>query len=230
MGSQREAADRRARLAALRRSYARSALLETDVAADPMVQFDAWFDEAVEAGLTEPNAMVLGTVAADGTPSARTVLLKAVDPRGFVLYTNHRSRKGQEMLAVPRASLVFPWFEIDRQVVVVGQVETVPRRESEQYFASRPHDSQLGAWASEQSAVLPDRGHLEARFAELAEQYPPGSVVPTPPHWGGFRVLPETVELWQGRTSRLHDRLRYRRPTPDEAAPSSGWVIERLAP
>ncbi|WP_250444607.1 pyridoxamine 5'-phosphate oxidase [Actinotalea sp. C106] len=230
VATQREAADRRARLSALRRSYARSALLETQVAADPMVQFEVWFDEAVQAGLTEPNAMVLGTVAADGTPSARTVLLKAVDPRGFVLYTNHRSRKGQEMLARPRASLVFPWFEIDRQVVVVGEVEAVPRRESEEYFATRPHDSQLGAWASEQSSVLPDRARLDARFAELAEQYPPGASVPTPPHWGGFRVVPHTLELWQGRASRLHDRLRYRRAEPEQAGGSADWVLERLAP
>ncbi|WP_370524062.1 pyridoxamine 5'-phosphate oxidase [Cellulomonas sp. APG4] len=214
---------RRARLAALRRSYARAQLREEDLAPTPVEQFHAWFDDAVHEGLTEPNAMVLATAAPDGTPSARTVLLKGADERGFVLFTNHRSRKGTEMLANPRASLVFPWFEIDRQVVVTGVVEQLPRADSAEYFASRPHDSRLGAWASPQSSVVADRAELDAAFDALRTRYPEGSDVPLPDHWGGFRVVPQTVEFWQGRASRLHDRLRYRRV-------DGGWGIERLAP
>lgn len=216
-------AERRARLAALRRSYERSQLVEDDLAADPMTQFAGWFDDAVAAGLSEPNAMVLATAAPDGAPSARTVLLKGLDERGFVLFTNHGSRKGREMLANPRAALTFPWFEMDRQVVVCGEVEEVDREAAAAYFAGRPHGSQVGAWASEQSSVLPDRAALEARFAELSRRWPEGTEVPLPPHWGGFRVVPGTVEFWQGRASRLHDRLRYRRD-------GGAWVVERLAP
>lgn len=215
--------ERRARLAALRRSYARAALNEGDVAGDPFTQFHRWFDDAVAAPLAEPNAMVLATATPDGVPSGRTVLLKGVDERGFVLYTNHGSRKGREMLANPHASLVFPWFEIDRQVVVCGTVEQVDRATTDAYFASRPHDSQIGAWASAQSTVVADREALDRSFAELAARWPDD--VPTPDHWGGFRVVPETVEFWQGRVSRLHDRLRYRRGRDD-----GGWVVERLAP
>jgi pyridoxamine 5'-phosphate oxidase len=218
-----EADLRRARLAALRRSYARASLTEGDVAADPFTQFLEWLDDAIEGGLTEPNAMVLATAAPDGTPSARTVLLKGVDERGFVLFTNLDSRKGREMRANPRASLVFPWFEIDRQVVVVGDVEQLSREESAEYFRTRPRDSRLGAWASAQSTVVRDRAVLDARFAELAREYPEGTEIPLPDHWGGVRVVPETVELWQGRASRLHDRLRYRRA-------GSAWAVERLSP
>jgi pyridoxamine 5'-phosphate oxidase len=214
---------RRADLAALRRSYEAGELLEEQVDPDPLVQFRRWFDDAVGAGLLEPNAMVLATADADGAPSARTVLLKGLDDRGFVLFTNHGSRKGRQMRENPRASLVFPWFEMDRQVVVVGDVEEVDRAETEEYFRSRPYGSRLGAWASEQSTVIPDRSVLEERYAALEQAYPEGADVPVPDHWGGFRVVPRTVELWQGRRSRLHDRLRYRRE-------GDRWVLERLAP
>ncbi|HEY3436675.1 MAG TPA: pyridoxamine 5'-phosphate oxidase [Actinotalea sp.] len=215
--------ERAERLAALRRSYERASLDERDLAPEPFAQFQAWFDAAVEAGLTEPNAMILATSTPDGAPSARTVLLKAVDERGFVLFSHHGSRKGREMLANPRASLVFPWFEMDRQVIVTGTVELVARVESAAYFATRPRDSQLGAWASPQSAVVAGRRELDARFEAAAERFPEGTDVPLPDDWGGFRVVPETVELWQGRVSRLHDRLRYRRD-------GQSWVVERLAP
>lgn len=215
--------DRRARLAALRRRYESATLGETTVAPDPLTQFAAWFDEAVAAGLLEPNAMVLATASPDGTPSARTVLLKDVDDGAFVFFSHHASRKGSEIAANPRASLVFPWFEMDRQVVVVGRVERVPREVTEDYFRSRPHDSRLGTLASPQSQVVAGREVLEERFAALAQQYPEGSEVPAPPGWGGFRVVPVTVEFWQGRPARLHDRLRYRRE-------GERWVVERLAP
>jgi len=210
-------------LDAWRRTYLLGALREPDVDPDPFVQVHRWFADAVAAGLTEPNAMVLATASPDAVPSARTVLLKGLDERGFVLFSHHGSRKGRELAANPRASLVFPWFAMDRQVVVAGEVELVDRAEVENYFASRPRGSQLGAWVSRQSQVIVDRSVLEGRLAAVTARWPAGTAVPTPDFWGGFRVVPSTVELWQGRESRLHDRLRYRRA-------GGGWVLERLSP
>ena len=208
-------------MAALRREYAAAGLEVADLDPDPLVQVRRWFDEAVAADVLEPNAMVLATADEHGAPSARTVLLKEVDDRGFVLYTNRTSRKGREMAANPRAALVVPWIALARQVVVQGEVEPVDDATSDAYFATRPRGSQVGAWASEQSSVLSGRDELEARFAAADARFTDD--VPRPPHWGGYRVVPSSVELWQGRASRLHDRLRYRR-TDD------GWVVERLAP
>jgi len=208
----------------MRKDYReRGAFLEAEVAADWPAQFARWFADALEFGLPEVNAMIVATADAAARPSARTVLLKAYDVRGFVFYTNYQSRKGSEALANPYASLVFPWFAMQRQVIVAGAVERVSRAETEEYFASRPRGSQLGAWASPQSQVLPDRAAVDAGYAEALERFGDGEV-PAPPHWGGLRVIPETVEFWQGRTSRLHDRLRFRR-TEDGV-----WVVERLAP
>ena len=210
---------------AMRRDYTgRDPLLENDLAADWVGQFAGWFAAAADAGLPEPNAMIVATATPDGRPSARTVLLKGYDEHGFVFYTNYESRKGTEAGSNPYASLVFPWFPMQRQVIVVGAVERVSRAETEAYFASRPRGSQLGAWASPQSQVVPDRAAVDDALAEVIKRFGDGPV-PPPPHWGGLRVVPETVEFWQGRTSRLHDRLRYRRRTDE-----SGWVVERLAP
>ena len=209
-------------LASLRRSYARASLGEGDVAADPIAQFLAWFDDARAAELREPNAMTLATATPDGAPSARIVLLKGVDERGFVFYTDYRSRKGDELAANPRAALVFHWAELERQVRVTGTVARVSREESEAYYRTRPVGSRIGAWASHQSRPIAGRAELEAREAELARRYADGDV-PLPPHWGGYRVAPETVEFWQGRPSRLHDRLRYVRE-------DGGWRVERLSP
>jgi pyridoxamine 5'-phosphate oxidase len=208
----------------MRRDYTeRGALLEGDLAADWTGQFRNWFADAVAYGLPEPNAMVVATASADGRPSARTVLLKGYDPRGFVFYTNYESRKGAEALGNPYVSLLFPWFPMQRQVIVTGGVERVDRAETEEYFASRPRGSRLGAWASPQSRVVADRAVIEESLRATTERFGDGPV-PAPPHWGGFRVAPETVEFWQGRSDRLHDRLRFRRTQ------EGAWVVERLAP
>ncbi len=210
-------------LADLRKEYSLAGLAEKDLARDPFRQFEKWFQEAEASKLVEPNAMVLSTATRDGRPSGRTVLLKNVDGRGFVFYTNYESRKGRELDGNPRASLVFPWFAFERQVIVEGTVTKVTREESEAYFHSRPLASQLAAWASSQSSILPNRKAIEEAMKEVERKYA-GQVVPLPPYWGGFRVVPETVEFWQGRRNRLHDRLRYRR------AADGSWSVERLAP
>lgn len=222
-------------VAGMRTSYDEGRLLEHELAADPATQFHRWMHAAVESQIAEPNAMVLATVDADGTPSARTVLLKAVDARGFAFFTNLQSRKARALVANPRASLAFPWHQVMRQVVVVGDVGQVSRDEAREYFGSRPYGSRLGAWASAQSSVIASREVLKARYAELAAAFPDtGSAtdVPLPDAWGGFVVRPVSVEFWQGRPSRLHDRLRFVRVGTDPAAldDSSAWRVERLSP
>ena len=207
-------------MADLRRDYARAGLAESDLAATWLEQFDRWFGEA--SGLLEPNAVVLATASPDAVPSARTVLLKAYDARGLVVFTNLTSRKGREALDNPVATLLFPWVELERQVVVAGAVEQVAREQTVAYFRSRPRGSQIGAWVSRQSSVVPDRDALERRRAELEERFA-GAPVPVPDFWGGLRVVPSAVEFWQGRPGRLHDRLRYRQD-------GESWVVERLSP
>ena len=211
-------------VAALRREYRLATLAEATAARDPLVQFGRWMNEAVAARVAEPNAMVLSTVGLDGVPSARNVLLKGVDGRGFAFYTNRGSRKARELAQRPVAALLFPWVEIQRQVEVAGPVHDVPDDEADAYFATRPRDSQVGAWASRQSSPLTDRDELEDAAAAVRARFE-GLAIPRPPFWGGFRVVALRVEFWQGRPGRLHDRLRYRRSS--EADP---WLRERLAP
>ena len=207
-------------LASLREEYARGGLHEDDLDPDPIAMFRRWFAQTHE--LNEPNAMVVSTVSADGAPSSRTVLLKGLDERGFVFYTNLRSRKGEDFTANPRCSLLFPWYALERQVRVDGVASLLPRAEVAAYFASRPRAAQLGAWASRQSSVVSSRKALDQAYAAAERQFP--TEVPVPDFWGGYVVRPDIVEFWQGRPSRMHDRLRYRR------ADERGWVIERLAP
>ena len=209
-------------LAALRREYGDSGLDHPDLSHDPIAMFRRWMHDTVVAGLHEPNAMVVSTVSAEGRPSSRMVLLKAVDDRGFVFYTNYDSRKGVELSTNPHAALLFPWHDLQRQVRIEGRVEQVSREESVAYFATRPRDSQLGAWASPQSSVVGSRADLEQRYREVEDRFE-DTDVPLPPHWGGFLVVPDMVEFWQGRRGRMHDRLLYRRTAGE-------WETVRLAP
>lgn len=210
------------RIQDLRKEYTQRGLSEDEVAADPIAQFVGWFETAA-ATIREANAMTLATVGADGRPSARIVLLKGFDAQGFVFFTNYASRKGQELDTGGHAALVFFWPELERQVRVEGPVARVAPAESDAYYAVRPEGSRLGAWASPQSQVIAGRAELEARLAEAVVRFA-GEQLPRPPFWGGYRVAHSTVEFWQGRPSRLHDRIRYQR------TPEGGWLIERLAP
>lgn len=209
--------------AALRQSYERGALVESDLAATPVEQFARWFEEALAGGVAEPNAMTLATVSADGQPSARVVLLKGFDAAGFVFFTHYTSRKGRESEAAGRVALCFWWPPLERQVRIEGTVERVSAEESDAYFAVRPRLSQLGAVASAQSTTVEDRAALDAAMAEAEARFS-GADVPRPASWGGYRVVPHAVEFWQGRAGRLHDRLRYRQDA------AGGWTVERLAP
>jgi pyridoxamine 5'-phosphate oxidase len=211
-----------AEIAALRRDYMQRGLDEADIAADPVSQFSLWFQEALNCpAIAEANAMVLSTVSADGRPHGRYVLLKGFDADGFVFFTNYGSGKGDDLTAHPQAALTFGWIEQERQVRIEGAVSKMPRSAVEAYFQTRPRGSRLGAWASNQSEVIPDRTVLESRLAEAEARF--SYDVPPPDTWGGYRVNPDQFEFWQGRSNRLHDRLRYRKK-------GNGWIIERLAP
>ena len=214
-------------LGRLRREYGDAGLDTPDLEPDPVTMFRRWMDATIEAGVHEPNAVVVATVSADGRPSTRMVLLKGLDERGFVFYTNLSSRKGREIEANPAVSLLFPWQDLQRQVRVEGNATRVTPEEDEKYFASRPRGSQLGAWASPQSEVVASRSALDERYGGVLAQFADMDDIPLPPFWGGFRVAPEVVEFWQGRKGRMHDRLVYRRTAGDGAPP---WTVDRLAP
>ncbi|MEV7687154.1 pyridoxamine 5'-phosphate oxidase [Streptomyces bungoensis] len=214
--------------AAMRKQYRAAGLDEKDLATHPMDHFAGWFEDAARAALHgtlyEPNAMVVSTADATGRPSSRTVLMKQFDSEGFVFYTNYDSRKGRDLAENPYVSLLFPWHPIARQVIVTGTARRTSREETTAYFRTRPHGSRLGAWASAQSTVIASRTDLDTAYADLEARYPEGEEIPVPPHWGGFRITPRTIEFWQGRENRLHDRLRY-------AAEGDGtWTVERLSP
>ncbi|MEO8452050.1 MAG: pyridoxamine 5'-phosphate oxidase [Gemmatimonadota bacterium] len=210
-------------LADIRADYGKGTLDESTAAADPLLQFERWLEAALAANLPEPNAMTLATATPDGRPSARIVLLKGFGPLGFVFFTDRRSQKGRELVQNPFASLVFFWKELERQVRISGTVTSVPSEDSDAYYRTRPRGSQLGAWASQQSSALSNRAALESAWEAAATRFGEAAI-PRPPDWGGYRVLPERIEFWQGRPSRLHDRLLY---TRDETGP---WKTERLSP
>ncbi len=212
-------------LASRRHEYETTGLDLSDLVGDPMAQWQAWFEQATEAGCVEPNAFVLSTIDADGFPQSRYLLARGADGRGFSFFTNYDSDKSSQLAAHPKVSLLFTWLQLHRQVRVTGVVERLPDDESDDYFASRPRASQLGAWASPQSRPLADRGQLDERVADMERTFADVTDVPRPVFWGGWLMSPTSFEFWQGRPSRLHDRLRYRKETPD-----GGWVIERLAP
>ena len=211
-------------IASWRREYEDRGLTPDDLGPDPIVAFLGWLGAARLAGLHEPNAMVVSTVSAEGAPSLRMVLLKTVDADGFVFFTNYRSAKALDLAANPRCALLLPWHPLERQVRIEGVATKVEAAESDAYFATRPRGSQLGAWASPQSQVVPDRDYLAERYTQTAASFSDAAVVPRPPHWGGYRVRPQSLEFWQGRPGRMHDRVRYRRNS------DASWSLERLAP
>jgi pyridoxamine 5'-phosphate oxidase len=210
-------------IASMRKNYSQRTLSEKDVKKNPFEQFKQWFEEAVSSQLLEPNAMTLATASKKGKPSARTVLLKGYDERGFVFYTNYESRKGEELISNPQAAILFNWLELERQIRIEGKVEKLTTEESEVYFVSRPKGSQLGAWASPQSQVIKSRTIIEDNLINLEAQFAKSEVLPLPDFWGGFRVIPDYFEFWQGRSNRLHDRLSY-------SLKRKNWGVERLAP